>query len=273
MIRQSSSALRILVAWAALEAARIITSYAFPVGKSASGQHLFWSALVDLLTVATLGLLAMKSDWKGWRLGLAVSIIPFAIDLVNFIEGVVFLGGLDFRSMYQSGLTYALMIPVLGIVYATNRGPAQSSHPSLVFGSVAKKLWRFMACDFIYLLLYFTAGSIIFPYVRDFYATNPLPSIGKIVLLQMLLRGPVFTAICLLLIRMAGAPRRASIMIGTAFAILSGGVLLLPNPNLPDSVRWIHCAEVGSSGFLFGVFVARIWRASGREPKALTQTA
>src|SRR5437016_3748188 len=114
MIRKSSSAIRILVAWAALEAARIITSYAFPFGKSNSGQHLFWLALVDLLAVATLGLLAMKSDWKGWRLGLAVSIIPFAIDLVNFIEGVVFLGGLDFRSMYQSGLAYALMIPVLG---------------------------------------------------------------------------------------------------------------------------------------------------------------
>jgi hypothetical protein len=273
MNRQFNSVPRILVAWAALEAARTIARYIFPAGGRATVQYLLWLAFADLLMVAILGLIAMRSGWKGWRLGLAVAIVPFAVDLVNFIEGIVFLGGLDFRSIYQSAFVYALMIPILGTIYATDKGPVHASASPIASGSAVKSLFRFVACDIIYLLLYFIAGSIIFPFVREFYASHPLPSLGKIVLLQLSLRGPVFTAICLLLLRMAGSPRWTGIMMGTAFAILSGGVLLLPNPHLPDFVRWIHCAEIGSSGFLFGVFVARIWRASARKPGALTQTA
>lgn len=267
------SALKILIVWAALELARIASRCAFPVVDFSSRQYTLWAAAVDLLTLTTLLFLAMRGDWKGWRLGFAVAVIPFTIDLINFIEGTLFLGGLDFRSMYQTTLSYASLIPIMAFLFTKSNKSIQASKP-FRYGSLGKKISIFIVCDFAYVFLYIIAGLIIFPFVRGFYAAHPLPSPGKIILLQLLLRGPVFTAICLLLIYMSGPPRRSKIfMVGIAFAILSGGVLLLLNPHLPDHVRWIHCAEVGSSGFLFGLLVASLWGASGRRANVLTQTA
>jgi hypothetical protein len=273
MIGRYSSALRILLVWSIFEVLRAGARYAFSENVKISGRYLFWLALADLLMVATLGFLTMQTNWKGWRLGLAVSVIPFAIDLVNFIEGTIFLGTLDFRSLYQTILVYSLMIPVVAAFFTGNDRSIEI-HRLSVSRPLIGKVWRFIICDFIYVSLYLTAGLIIFPFVREFYAAHPLPSPGRIIRLQLLVRGPVFTAICLLLIRMAGSLPKAKIfVVGITFAILSGGVLLLPSSYLPDSVRWIHCAEVGSSDFIFGVLVAYIWKASYNTTKALPQAA
>lgn len=113
--------------------------------------------------------------------------------------------------------------------------------------------------------LYFVAGSIIFPFVRDFYATQTLPSVGKIVALQLLVRGPIFIGVCLLLGRLIVLPRWAgAFAVGAVFAILSGiAPLLMPNPFFPDLVRWVHMAEVTSSNFLFAAGVRLLWGRSG----------
>jgi hypothetical protein len=223
--------------------------------------------------MATLGFLAMRSEWRGWRLGLATCAILFAIDVVNLAEGVVFLGTFDLRSVYQTTLTDALMIPIMGIIFAKDAEVDRRSSFSFASISVGRKLGRFIVCDFTYLFLYFLAGFVIFPFVRAFYAVHPPPSLAKIVALQLLLRGPVFTAICGFLLRMAGVFPGDRIVVGTTFAILSRGILLLPNPHLPDSIRWIHCVEVGSSHFLFGVLVTYIWGTPSRAAKVLTQKA
>src|SRR5205809_5710869 len=44
---------------------------------------------------------------------------------------------------------------------------------------------------------YFVAGTIIFPFVRDFYATQTLPPFGQLVILQLLVRGPILVGLCL----------------------------------------------------------------------------
>lgn len=268
----SSSISRIVIAWLALQAVRTGVRYAFLAGEKPSAQYLLWSAIADFLMVATLGLLAIQVDWRGLRLGVAISAILFAVDSINFIEGMVFLGGLELRNIYRSALVYALMAPVLAFLFTKKDAWPRTPQP-LLAGSPAKRVMRFIASDVLYVLLYVTAGSIIFPLVKDFYALRPLPSPGKIILLQLLLRGPVFTAICLLLIKMAGEPRRAKVFIvGMSFAILSGSVLLLPSSYLPDWVRWIHWVEVTGSGFVFGVMMTYIWRVSSGEEAALRVT-
>ena len=126
-------------------------------------------------------------------------------------------------------------------------------------------VWRFALSDVLYLLLYFGAGVIIFPYVRDFYATQTVPPAKTIVGLQLLLRGPVFVAVCLLLMRMIGLSRwKGALVLGFVFTMLSGVVALLPpNPYFPDAVRWVHFGEVVSSNFVFGMLVGLIWGKSG----------
>jgi hypothetical protein len=113
----------------------------------------------------------------------------------------------------------------------------------------------------MYVFLYFLAGAIIFPYVKDFYATQSLPPYSTIFALQFLVRGPIFVVLCVTMVRMLDLPRLSgALAVGTVFAILNGiAPLLMPDPFFPDSVRWIHLCEVATSNFLFGAVVARLW--------------
>ena len=97
--------------------------------------------------------------------------------------------------------------------------------------------------------------------MRSFYATQTLPSTGTIVGLQLLVRGPLFTLLCLLLTRMLGMPRLSgALAVGLLFTVLSGiAPLLMPNPYFPDAVRWVHFCEVVSENFIFGAMVAWLW--------------
>lgn len=40
-------------------------------------------------------------------------------------------------------------------------------------------------------------GTIIFPYVKDFYGTQPLTSMGHVIALQLLVRGPLLVVTAL----------------------------------------------------------------------------
>jgi hypothetical protein len=102
---------------------------------------------------------------------------------------------------------------------------------------------------------------IIFPFVRAFYATQPMPSMGQLVALQLFLRGPVFVGICMMLARMINAPRMTTaVTVGITFALISGvAPLIVPNPLFPDSVRWVHFYEVTLANFLFGILVTLLW--------------
>ena len=94
----------------------------------------------------------------------------------------------------------------------------------------------------------------------------------QLIALQLLVRGPVFVACCLLLVRMLGLPgSKAALAVGTAFALVSGvAPLMVPNPFLPDAVRWVHFAEVVSSNLVFGAVVVWIWKASRTSTSTVT---
>lgn len=42
---------------------------------------------------------------------------------------------------------------------------------------------------------------------------------------------------------------------GATLSVLGGGGLIVPNPYLPDAVRWAHLVEVGVSNFVYGAFI------------------
>ena len=102
---------------------------------------------------------------------------------------------------------------------------------------------------------------IIFPFVRDYYATQHLPGPGQIVAMQFLVRGPVFVLVCLTLLRMFRLPHwSGAVAVGLAFTFISGvAALVMPNGIFPENVRWAHFCEVTSSNFVFGFVVGWIW--------------
>ncbi|HUJ20971.1 MAG TPA: hypothetical protein VLX58_05575 [Bryobacteraceae bacterium] len=269
---------KVLLGWVALAVIQVVTGVLVPLNAPAAANVLTWLLVTNLLIVTVLGFAAVRSGWRGWRLAIALFTVPCVIAFVNMIEGVVYLthSGLDWRRLLLFTLiVYAAAGPVWALVFGTKRADGRPGSPSLLPRKLFDGAWRFAVSDVAYLCLYFLAGSIVFPFVRDYYATQTLPSAGTIVSLQLLLRGPLFIAVCLLLMRMIGMKRFAgALALGGAFTILSAvAPLLIPNPFFPDSVRWAHFCEVTSSDFVFGVLVGWIWGRSEVAPASVVARA
>lgn len=224
-----------------------------------------WLLLSNAVTVVALSLLALRTEWRGWTLGLSVASIPVIVMVSSGMEGVLFLKNLhiDWSRLILSSVIGALLITPLWMLLF-GRPAATSSerfHP-FAAQSQGERIWKFMLSTAAYPLLYFVAGSIVWPYIRDFYLTQgPLPRPASILLLQVLVRGPIFVVVCLLLVRMLGLPRLSGALVaGAVFTVVTGiAPLLIPNPYLPDAVRWAHFCEVTSSNFVFAAFVAWLW--------------
>jgi hypothetical protein len=136
------------------------------------------------------------------------------------------------------------------LVFRSAPVPESNVSSTLPDRSFSQKLWRFVLCSACYVFLYFLAGMIIFPFVREYYATQHLPSFGQIVSMQFLVRGPVFILVCLTLLRMFRIP----------------GIF-------PDNVRWAHFCEVTSSNFVFGFVVGWVWGHAQRVGRLAHATA
>src|SRR5258708_3872996 len=201
-MKPSRVIVRVLMAWVALLVARMIAGAIIPIKVSMPGNLLIWAATANFLTAAALAFAGMRSDWRGWRLGLALCAIPLAIDLIDSIEGIVFLKipGLDWqRILLQFIVAYALLVPLWTLIFGKNSDAVQANYSPLRSRSLGQKLWRFIVSDFAYLFLYLIAGMIIFPFVQSFYAAQTLPSLGELVRLQLFLRVPLSdsTSLCL----------------------------------------------------------------------------
>ena len=269
---------RIFLGWLALIAAKIVAGMIIPIKAPALPGAFAWLLASDFLVVATLGLVAAASTANGWTLATLLSLMPICISSANIIEGSVFLGNsaIPWGALFLSTcLAYLLVLPLWRYVFDSR--PATTVHGSWLPSQPKTALWKFAVSDVLYVLLYFAAGTIIFPFVRHFYATQTVPSAGKIIALQLLVRGPIFIGVCLLLARLLALPRwKAALAVGLAFTMLSGvAPLLMPNPFFPDSVRWVHMAEVTSSNFLFGAALKLLWSSKAEDafPTEIRHTA
>jgi hypothetical protein len=228
-------------------------------------QHiLHWMFLTNAVTIAALSILALRTEWRGWTLGAVVAAIPLAIALIDGIEGIFFLPNSPIewpRIFVQAAIAAALSVPVWMLLFGRRAGIPQEHYHPIASKSRGEQAWKLVVSDCIYLVLYFVAGTIIWPYIKDFYATQRMPSLSTILALELLLRGPAFVVLCLLLVRMLGLPRLSgALAVGALFTLLSGvAPLIMPNPYFPDAVRWAHFCEVTSSNFVFGAIVAWLW--------------
>ena len=226
-----------------------------------------WMLLSNALVVAALAFVAFRSDLRGWQLGAAMAGVPLAIGCVNAIEGVFFLTNsvISWPGLFAFQILSAVLIlPVWALLFGKRPDVPQDHFHPIGSKSSIEKVWKFAVSDLAYSFLYLTAGVIVFPYVKDFYATQHLPPMTSILAMQLLLRGPVFVLLCLALVRMLGLPRFAgALAVGLVFTIISGvAPLLMPSVVFPDAVRWAHFCEVTSSNFVFGALVGWLWGQS-----------
>src|SRR5215469_2758343 len=265
---------RILLGWIALVVAQMIAGAVIPVRITLPPHAFAWFLSADLVIAGVLGCVALGSQQRGVRLGVVMAAIPLGIAVVNLIEGGFFLSqpGVGWtRIAMQTILGYVLVAPAWAFIFGRMRRPQIEPVAARIDGTVLK----FLLCDVAYLVLYYAAGIVIFPFVKDFYATQHIPPIRTIVALQLLVRGPVFVFICISLMRMLQLPRRAgALATGLAFTLLGSVALIAPNPFFLDSVRWVHFGEVLTSNFVFAAIVGWIWAAPRvEEPVQTLRTA
>jgi hypothetical protein len=145
-----------------------------------------------------------------------------------------------------------------GVVAAVSRTRTVAAHAEEWTPRVT--VARFAVASALYLFVYFAAGLSIMPFIQDFYAPRGVPPFLEIIAMQLLVRGPIFVALCAMLVQASRVSRPATILItGAAMSVLGGvAPLMVPNPFFTDAVRWAHFVEVTTSNFLFGCAVATL---------------
>jgi len=258
---------RAVLAFVAIAIVQVVAGMIVAMKPVAIPHLALWMLLNLAVTVAALTPVAARAEWRGWRLGVAVSAIPLAIFSINLIESLVFLPNtnLEWGKIFLYTLvSAALSVPVWAFLFGQRKNAEDDHYHPLRSQSSGELAWKFVLCDLLYVFLYFAVGAIIFPYVKDFYATQRLPSMGAIAALQFFVRGPMFILLALSLTRMLGLPRLSgALVVGLVFTLLTGAApLLIPNSVFPDTVRWAHFCEVTSEMFVFGAVVAWLWGPS-----------
>lgn len=259
----SSVVVRALLVFIAAVMIQSIAGILIPLKTPPVPHQMPWLLLSNAVMVCAMTIAAARSEWRGWQLGAALSAIALAITTVDVVEGLFFLKNLQIewgRIFLMAVIDAGLMVPVWAYLFGQRPATAEHYHP-IQAKSRGARAWRFVLSDLTYIVLYFTVGAIIFPYVKSFYATQQLPPIGAIAGMQLLVRGPVFVLVCLALTRMLGLSRiQGALAVGMVFTLMSGvAPLLIPNPYFPDAVRWVHFCEVVSENFIFGAVVAGLW--------------
>lgn len=259
----SSVVVRALLVFIAAVMIQSIAGILIPLKTPPVPHQMPWLLLSNAVMVCAMTIAAARSEWRGWQLGAALSAIALAITTVDVVEGLFFLKNLQIewgRIFLMAVIDAGLMVPVWAYLFGQRPATAEHYHP-IQAKSRGARAWRLVLSDLTYIVLYFTVGAIIFPYVKSFYATQQLPPIGAIAGMQLLVRGPVFVLVCLALTRMLGLSRiQGALAVGMVFTLMSGvAPLLIPNPYFPDAVRWVHFCEVVSENFIFGAVVAGLW--------------
>lgn len=253
---------RLALGWIAMVVAQIAAGMVIRPKVPSAPHALPWIMLSDAVISVTLGLAALRSGWTRARLVIVLFAITAAISVMSTVEGMLFLNKLaiDWENLLLLMLvTYAIAALAWGFLFGSSNSSATGWHfPQRTWPG---KIWLFALSSFTYVFVYYLAGFLVFPYVRDFYATQQLPPPSEIIPLQLFVRGPAFVLICLLLLRMFRLSRwTGALAVGAAFACLNGvAPLIIPNPFFPDHVRWAHFCETTPSNFAFGLVVGLLW--------------
>jgi hypothetical protein len=224
-----------------------------------------WPGWAGLIVVAVIGaviltLLAERSTARGWKLGLVLGIVLFAVESgLSEIEAVAFNNDLKIPfSLIVNGTLSSLIRDVMaGIAVALLWRTGETAEAPRLRGP----WWKLPAIAVLYFACYFAAGLWAYaqPVNHAFYVHGPQISLAFLAELE-LGRGLIWSALAALMAcYLRGPAWSAALLTGVTFSVLMAAQLLLPNPFMPWPLRCVHIVEIGVSNLVFGFLASLIW--------------
>ena len=209
-----------------------------------------------LLNLAVLWIVARASSASGWRLVLMLFVLGFVLGSANnLIEAVVF-GVLSVREIAAAGVPALIIFAILApaAVVLAGRWRSDDWLPSNAGGFTPVAL---AAVVIAYELLYWTAGTLIYPNIAAFYATRTVPPAYFVAAVQVV-RSLIFVGAVYPLLK--SGLRGAPLVLALVYGVIGGLAPLLPdNPYMPVDIRFYHAIETSLSNLLFGLVVGSLF--------------
>jgi ABC-2 type transport system ATP-binding protein len=269
---------RMALASIAMSIAYMLSTTVIQVDVPMTAEEAQWAAqalfLVSTINALVLAYPILHSHWHGVKLIGAVILVQFGVEtFMTQIETLYFnrairIGKNEMMAIVSAGALRALIFAPLDILFLgrmKNPGEAEAKTTALKLSG-----WglRFAALAVLYAIVYFMFGYFVawqweetrlfysgttailpfFAHFRALFGADPL------IIPFQLLRGALWTALAVLIVRMMEAKRwEASLAVALIFAgLLSSGIGLFPNPVMPPLVRQSHFVEILFSMLLFG---------------------
>ena len=226
----------------------------------------------------------LRSRWHGWLLAAAIFIVHFGtVTFMGQIESLVYirdkmpagmLSGLFLMGLVSAAVFAPILVLVLGRWRSGEAvGEPASPRPRMPVRAWA---WKLALGAAVMLAIYYLFGYYVAwqnPVLRDYYGgTDPgtfFAQMRKVVtdtpwmVPFQYLRALLWVLLALPVIRMMrGRWWEAGLAVSLLFAV-PALYLLLPNPLMPEAVRMTHLVETAPYQFLFGWFVAWLFRRGG----------
>jgi hypothetical protein len=232
----------------------------------------------------------LRSNSYGRRLILVLFFLIFGvIFFMTQIEVLVF------NDAIRMPVAFVIALIVAGVVVAGVVSPLavrlfrKQKPPSAVIskaplweGSVTELAWKLTAVALLYVAVYMFFGYFIawqVPALREYYSgsteivgfvrqwANTINANPTLLLIQIF-RGYLWAGLALLATRTIGTGRiwERLTIVGLLMSVGVSFQILLPNPYMPDAVRYGHFPELFVENFLFGVIAALLFtRVTGKK--------
>ncbi|HVR71507.1 MAG TPA: hypothetical protein VMT87_11755 [Vicinamibacteria bacterium] len=243
-----------VAATAALTVLQALLSFLAPVTGGSDGSLLPFVLASNALTATVLVWLARRLGARGLSRAAVLWAVWGGIVALSLAEAALFDIGIPGGDLPWIFAYWLAVSASFALLVGGSFPPARSSGLAPAASAPSAPWARLAASALAYVFLYFVAGTLAYPYLREFYESRPMPATATLLAIQPF-RGLAFAAIVLLLVRRLAASRRAAALAAGVTLSVLGGVapLIIPNPYLPDAVRLAHLPEVGVSNFLFGL--------------------
>jgi MFS family permease len=246
----------------------------------AAGQLLLG---VSFLYSIVLSYPIIRSSWFGWPLVLTIAVVLFGImTFLSQIETVVFLKYLVdivpaevIPKLFLQGAIVAIIFAPLAVLVLgkiKRRDYFLPERNNRLVMPIGQWIWKLALLAVIYVLIYIGFGMFVFlPLAGDafqqFYTGLEMPSW---ILPFQALRALIWVVLALPVIRMMkGSWWEAGLAVSLLYSVLMGGLLLMPDPFMPETISKAHCVEVLTSNFLFGWIVVWVLNLGAKTQKTL----
>jgi hypothetical protein len=207
-----------------------------------------------LLNFAVLWLVARSAAVTGLALTAMLLLLGFVVGSANNLLEAVVYGVLSLRQALAAAVPAAIVFATLSPLAVLTAGRWKNGSEAEAAGVTPMKLLIVVAA---YEVLYWTAGTLVYPYIAHFYATKTVPPIYEISSLQVV-RSLIFFGVAYPLLRTG--LRSAPLVMGLVYGVIGGIAPLLPdNPYMPADIRFYHAIETSVSNFLFGLIVGYLF--------------